>query len=80
MAKTTGTQLIEEVLAATKTVLEWYDGDRAIITEKGYTCPTPPGARGLTQLRSVAYKAQRHGFGPADIEYVQPCLIEESSK
>ena len=78
--KTANTVIIEEFLAATKTILKWYDGDRAIITEKGYTCPTPPGARGLTQLRSVAYKAQRHGYGPADIEYVQPCLIAEGNK
>ena len=76
--KTSSTVIIEEFLAATKTILEWYDGDRAIITEKGYTCPTPAGAKGMTQLRTAAHKAQRHGFGPADIKYVQVCLIEEN--
>ena len=77
--KPANTIIVEEFLAATKNLLAWYDGDRAIITEKGYTCPTPDGVRGLTQLRSAAYKAQRHGFGPADVEYIQVCLIDGDS-
>lgn len=51
--------LIAEFTAASIQLFRWYDEDRAIISHKGYTCPTAQGAHGMTMLRTALSKAQR---------------------
>ena len=74
--KTASTEIIQEFLAATNMLLQWYDGDRSIITEGEYTCPTPDGAFAMTKIRTAAYKAQRAGYGPSDTEYIKVSLFD----
>jgi hypothetical protein len=52
--------LLDEFQAAAAQLLEWYDGDRAIITHKGYTCPTARGAHGMTMIRTAMINLDRH--------------------
>lgn len=54
--------LISGFIAATNQLFEWYDGERAIIAEKGYTCPTTKGAHGMTMLRSTLLQAKKRGY------------------